>query len=92
MAYLTRKLHGYTVRAVRPSGDKTTRAMPVSSQVNVGNVSMLAAPWNGPFKEELGMFPAGAHDDQVDALSDAYAGLIQSGTPARLLQLPFMRR
>jgi predicted phage terminase large subunit-like protein len=92
VAYLTRLLQGFTVIAVRPSGNKSTRAQPVSSQVNVGNMSMVIAAWNRQFTEELASFPAGAHDDQVDALSDAYSALVTTGRPARTLHLPFMGR
>jgi predicted phage terminase large subunit-like protein len=58
------------------SGEKATRAAPVAAQVNVGNVSMIRAGWNRKFVEELASFPNGTHDDQVDALSDAYVRLV----------------
>jgi predicted phage terminase large subunit-like protein len=58
------------------SGDKATRAWPVASQVNVGNVSMLRAGWNTPLRDELANFPNGVHDDQVDAFSAAYEKLL----------------
>jgi phage terminase large subunit-like protein len=45
--------------------------------VNVGNVMMLRGPWNKPFLDELRMFPNGAHDDQVDALSRAFSELLR---------------
>jgi len=73
--YLVRRLSGYTVEAVRETGDKATRAAPFSSQVNVGNVSLVRAPWNRAFIEEASAFPAGAHDDQVDAASGAFEAL-----------------
>lgn len=72
VAYLTRVLNGYRVTFSIESGDKVTRALPVSSQINVGNVSMLTAEWNGPLISELRNFPFGKHDDQVDALSRAF--------------------
>lgn len=70
--YLTRKLSGYMVDSSPETGDKTTRATSVASQANVGNLSMVAAPWNPAFKDELASFPSGTHDDQVDALSRAF--------------------
>jgi len=73
--YLVRRLSGYTVEAVRETGDKATRAAPFSSQVNVGNVSLVQAPWNRAFLEEASAFPAGSHDDQVDAASGAFEAL-----------------
>ena len=71
--YLTRKLAGFIVESSPETGDKGTRAAPVASQVNVGNFSIVKAPWNRQFLDELASFPAGAHDDQVDALSRAFA-------------------
>lgn len=65
-------LAGYPVRALPVTGSKETRAKPFASQVEVGAVKLLRAPWNDPFLEELGMFPAGSHDDQVDAAADAF--------------------
>ena len=76
VAYYTSKLAGHRVIASPETGDKITRAGPVASQVEVGNVSVVAATWNARFLEELRDFPAGKHDDQVDALSRAFAMLI----------------
>ncbi|MEE8663486.1 MAG: phage terminase large subunit [Acetobacter sp.] len=70
--YLTRMLAGYTASAIRETGDKATRAAPFASQVNAGNVSLVRAPWNRAFIEECSSFPAGTHDDQVDAASGAF--------------------
>lgn len=71
--YLTRALAGFSVTATPESGDKVTRAEPFAAQVNVGNVLMVRADWNDALISELRMFPNGAHDDQVDALSRAFA-------------------
>lgn len=74
--HLTRMLAGYPVRTSPESGDKVTRAEPIAAQINVGNVLMLRAPWNQPLIDEMRMFPNGAHDDQVDALSRAFGELL----------------
>lgn len=74
-ASLVRLLAGFPVKAVRVTGDKQTRADPLSAQVNAGNVDIVRAGWNAVFLEELRQFPAGAHDDQVDAAADAFAAL-----------------
>ncbi|MDE1905353.1 MAG: phage terminase large subunit [Rhodospirillales bacterium] len=74
--YLTRSLAGFRVVSSPESGDKVTRAEPFAAQVNVGNVMMLRAPWNQDLINEMRMFPNGAHDDQVDAGSRAFAELI----------------
>lgn len=68
---LTKMLAGYPVKTVAPTGDKTTRATPAAAQAEAGNVRLLRGPWNEVFMDELCTFPAGAHDDQVDALADA---------------------
>lgn len=65
-------LGGFSVQADPISGDKVTRAEPFASQVNVGNVKLLRAPWNDKYKAELRVFPNGKHDDRVDASADAY--------------------
>lgn len=90
--YLTRRLSGYPVKSSPESGDKITRADPIAAQVNVGNVSMVRAPWNDALIAELRIFPNGAHDDQVDALSRAFAELIAPPEPAKTVSIPHMER
>jgi hypothetical protein len=75
VAYLTRRLMGWTVLARPETGAKATRAAPVASQCNAGNLAVVRAAWNRAFLEELADFPGGAHDDQVDALARAFAEL-----------------
>lgn len=69
-------LLGHALHNSPETGDKVVRARPFASQVNAGNVVMLRAPWNDAFREELRTFPAGLHDDQVDAASRAFQGLL----------------
>lgn len=76
--YLVRQLAGYTVHASPETGAKVVRAAPVAAQINVGNVSMLRGEWNAALIGELRLFPNGSHDDQVDALSRAFAELCGS--------------
>lgn len=78
--HMTRKLAGFTVKAVPVSGDKITRAEPFASQVNIGNVAMVRGEWNDALVGEMRMFPNGKHDDQVDALADAFAELSSGNT------------
>ncbi|WP_227320421.1 phage terminase large subunit [Acidisoma silvae] len=92
IAYLTRKLAGYTVRSSPETGSKLTRASPIAAQVEAGNVSLIQAPWNRSFAEELRDFPHGAKDDQVDALSRAFMTLATPTKPARRLQVPLLGR
>jgi len=74
--YLARLLTGYRVKTSPETGDKVTRAEPFASQVNVGNVLMVRGGWNIPLVEEMRMFPNGRHDDQIDALSRAFAEFV----------------
>jgi len=75
--YVREVLRGYTVRGEHPTGDKETRAAPVASLAESGNVFLVRGYWNSDYLNELEAFPAGAHDDQVDTTSLAYAKLIQ---------------
>lgn len=70
-----RNLRGYSVAAIRPTGDKITRAIPFSSQVNSGNVYLKKAEWNQAYINELALFPNGKFKDQVDASSAAFTEL-----------------
>lgn len=74
--YLGRQLQGHKISTSPETGDKVTRAEPMAAQVNVGNVVMLRGEWNKKFTDELRSFPNGKHDDQVDALSRAFAELL----------------
>ncbi len=77
---LRRELTGLI--AIEPQGGKMVRASAVSPRVEAGNVILPAAdtipcpagyvPTTvADFLHELASFPAGSHDDQVDALSQA---------------------
>lgn len=76
-----RALAGYMLSAVSPTGDKERRAQPLASQFMLGNVSLLETgdpaqdAWIEPFLEQLHLFPAGSHDDMVDAVADAFLEL-----------------
>ena len=59
---------------VNPSGGKIARAQAISPLVEAGNVYLPHpeyAPWVNDFIEECIQFPNGAHDDQVDAMTQA---------------------
>jgi len=77
-------LAGVSVEADVVRGqDKVGRAAPVSDQLRAGNVFILEADWNQPYLAVMCKFPAGAHDDDVDATSGAFnkiaLGLSRSG-------------
>lgn len=80
VAHLVRMLVGYDVRSTPETGSKVERANPVSAQAEAGNIKLVRGPWNEAFLEEVSMFPSGAHDDQVDALSGAFAELVTTST------------
>lgn len=71
-------LQGFSFRGVRPTGDKVVRAQPASACAYNQHLRIVRAPWNAAFLNELELFPSGAHDDQVDALSGAYTALTQN--------------
>lgn len=73
--YLVKMLTGYNARTSPESGDKVTRAEPVSAQAEAGNIKIVKADWNEPFLAELTGFPNGRYKDQVDALSRAFHDL-----------------
>lgn len=57
---------------VEPQGGKEARAHAISPQVEAEQVYLPErAPWLADFLEEVAAFPAGAHDDQVDAMTQA---------------------
>lgn len=80
--YARRVLRGYDFRGVKSTGSKVERARPVSAAASQGNISIVRSPWAGGLLTELELFPqAGVHDDQVDALSGAFAELALAKVP-----------
>lgn len=68
---------------VLPTGRKSVRARNVQEAVNEGNVIVVRGEWNHWFLEELRRFREDEthdHDDQVDALADAFNELAQVRT------------
>jgi len=78
---LSQMLAGVPVRTMPVTGSKETRADPFAAQVNEGNVVLVRAAWNAAYIEELRGFPAGKHDDQVDASADAFNELTTRKKP-----------
>jgi predicted phage terminase large subunit-like protein len=62
---------GFPVRAYDPGRlDKETRMRVQSVKIENGLVFLPPeAPWLGEFLNEVRRFPTGAHDDQIDAMS-----------------------
>jgi len=88
--YYTKQLAGYNVHTSPESGDKITRAEPFACQVEAGNVYMLRGEWNTPLLDEMRAFPKGNNDDQVDALSRAFAAVV-GNAPEGMSIMQFMR-
>lgn len=76
-------LNGWNVHGFKETGDKVTRAGPISAQCERGHVSLVRGRWNEPFLQILEAFPTkGIHDDDVDALSGAHSVLIGKPPPS----------
>lgn len=65
----------YMVKAVKPTGPKTVRANPLMAGMENGLVKALTGPYIKALRAEISAFPDGAHDDQIDSLSQAYTFL-----------------
>jgi predicted phage terminase large subunit-like protein len=86
ISVLRGKVHGLI--AVKPQGDKVTRAMaiqhiPESGSAYLPNPALPNNKWVQGFIDELADFPKGENDDQVDtaslALTDIYSRLKKIG-------------
>lgn len=77
-----RELAGFYVVSKPVTGDKVTRAEPFAAQWQQGNILLLEGPWNDTLLDELERFPDAAHDDQVDAASDAFRAVAIMGGSA----------
>lgn len=72
------------LKPVNPRGSKEARARAVTPEVESGNVylpdpRMPGFEWVRELVEEARMFPTGAHDDQVDAMTQALDELREQG-------------
>lgn len=86
--HFAKLLAGYTVRirptrtgsnstaANSPKGAKISRFEPFSAQAEAGNVDILRGPWNEQLFTALEAFPESLHDDDVDAVSEAFNLLV----------------
>ncbi|WP_297490688.1 phage terminase large subunit [Acidocella sp.] len=93
IAMLSRGLAGFRIVSSPERDAKVVRAMPAATQMDGGNMLMVAAPWNDAFMAELKAFPQGGKDDQVDALSRAVNTLAAGAAqPARRLNTAFISR
>ncbi|MDE2101869.1 MAG: phage terminase large subunit [Patescibacteria group bacterium] len=56
---------------IEPEGGKLARAHACSPEIEAGNVYLPNSAWADALIEECAAFPTGAHDDRVDALTQA---------------------
>lgn len=85
---LVRMLAGYLVNVRTVSGSKEVRAAGLSAQQRGSNVWLTSegGDWDGTFVAELRGFPKGMHDDQVDAASTAFTGLVDPPIPDEVFE------
>jgi len=83
-----RNLAGHTVRVDKVTGDKVTRANPLSAQAEAGNVLLMAGSWTEAFLKEAHSFD-GVHgySDQIDAAAGAFNKLTLGPAPARTIRV-----
>jgi predicted phage terminase large subunit-like protein len=62
---------GRALRGLRAEGSKISRALPWIALAEAGKVFLIRGAWNTEFIDEACSFPAGTHDDQIDAVSIA---------------------
>lgn len=74
--HYTRILAGFDFDGIRSDSNKAARAKALSSYVSARKVLVLINHWVIDYMNELERFPAGSHDDQVDASSGAFNELV----------------
>ncbi|MDC9591640.1 phage terminase large subunit, partial [Xenorhabdus sp. XENO-10] len=65
---------------IKPDGSKVARAHAVTAEWEAGNIWLPhkdTAPWVVDTVNEITTFPVGAHDDVVDAMTQALRDLYQ---------------
>ncbi len=73
---------GLPIMAIKPIGSKEVRANQITGIVEAGRVSLPEqAEWLAIFLDEMTSFPAGVHDDIVDAFVEGIADLWEYGKP-----------
>ncbi len=90
IAYMAKELAGFPVSTVRPTQAKVVRWRPFASQVEFGNVDIVAGDWNDAYLTEMdGLVdesqvdhvPVGYHDDRGDSSSGAFNKLMAPSMP-----------
>lgn len=76
--YTRNVVPNYYVVPYRPTGDKVTRAKPLSAAMATGKILFVDTPKIRKLIDQMMMFPSSAaHDDFVDAASVAYNSMLE---------------
>ena len=73
---LQEQVYGIDAKAVKPLGDKVTRALPAANAANQGRIKLLRAPWNKIFLSAVSQFD-GSKKPLTNDVVDAFDGLYQ---------------
>ncbi|MBO5802647.1 MAG: hypothetical protein J6R64_02780, partial [Lentisphaeria bacterium] len=61
------------IQKINASRDKVIRCPELEVPIECGNLFFLRGDWNNPVLAEMASFPAGKHDDNVDAIAGGFA-------------------
>lgn len=87
ISQLNRDIGGFI--GINPQGSKEARVHSVLPYIESGNVYLPRdVSWSNEYIEQLASFPLAAHDDDVDAMSQALARLIRSDATIKAEQDP----
>jgi predicted phage terminase large subunit-like protein len=76
-------LPDFPMRAHKPTGAKESRILILATHAEIGNLKIKRAEWNKYLIDEAEVFPQGAHDDILDAISGAVA-MLQQKSPRKV--------
>ena len=74
----TKMMSGFSIKTHTVTGNKITRAEPFAAQAQHGGILVLAGDWNEAFFDEAEGFPDALHDDQIDAVGDAFKAVAKA--------------
>jgi predicted phage terminase large subunit-like protein len=77
--HMIQLLKGHDAKGIQSRLDKYLRAKPLATASEVGNVKLLAGPWNEAWLQHMHNQPEWGHDDVMDASSGAHNDLAQGG-------------
>ena len=73
----------FAIEVLKPITDKLARARALQGRMQQGMVTFAPGPWFETLKVEMLRFPAGAHDDQVDAAAWMATMAVNKRPPAK---------